>query len=763
MKKIKRFLLGLAPISAAILPTIAISAGCAQGPEAPNIESDEIKKAKEGLNGEIQKLNELIQNHPTSDHENYRSINEIANSALNDAKAIYGKNGATKAEIAKQVEKVKNTFLVVKNALETVVAQIRKEFYVNWKDYNNFLKSEAKNVKTKRLAIDKEKDKDKKEKLTAEFTTFIKSLNEKAKPKLDKVIETYNKLQKGQSSFDIQTVRIFHSNDEHGRIKQDWGKYNNFAGMVGFSKSLSTMKNSYDLLLSAGDLIQGLPFSDSDHGKTITQIAAKMGYAAIAVGNHEFDFGLDHTLELDKLIAPTGTRFLSANVRYKKDANLLPAALKDKAGQRPYTPYLIKELANGLKVALIGITTPDSAYTSHPKNSVNVDFIDPVEATKEVLAEIKEKHPEVNFTIALTHLGVGRNVKEWESTYLADNVPELDLILDGHSHTKYDLQPQNESLISQTECYTKYLGDIVVDFDKKEGKIIKNAEVLKDIDQILIEEANSTLDKDIQALIDNLQKVFNVEYSQNAFKINVNLTNVAPVTVDGNEYWIGRTKQSTLGMFSAEAIAWNFYEAKKAEISGLSEKNIIGLQNGGGIRADLTLDAPGVEKQLIRENVLAVSPFGNMVEAVKVKGSVLLETIKHGLSKIKTGAYAQWSGNLKMTVNVKKVNGKTVHEVDEDSIYIGGTPLDLNADYYIVANDFMIAGGDGYDMLNYSKHPDKASQAYQNDSLFETFIGYGKHLNELAGNPSLEDEPFAREMSEYGQADILDFITYKNS
>ncbi|MGV2393491.1 UNVERIFIED_CONTAM: hypothetical protein O8I53_11365 [Campylobacter lari] len=69
-----------------------------------------------------------------------------------------------------------------------------------------------------------------------------------------------------------------------------------------------------DLILSAGDMIQGLPMNNQDKGATMANIANQIGYTAIAIGNHEFDYGLDTILEREKENTQKGTPFLSANV-----------------------------------------------------------------------------------------------------------------------------------------------------------------------------------------------------------------------------------------------------------------------------------------------------------------------------------------------------------------------------------------------------------------------------------------------------------------
>nr|WP_307928205.1 hypothetical protein [Mycoplasmopsis bovis] len=134
-----------------------------------------------------------------------------------------------------------------------------------------------------------------------------------------------------------------------------------------------------DLLLSAGDLIQGLPLSDSDKGLTISKVAKEMKYQAVAIGNHEFDYGLEHMFNIEKQTA--GMPFLSANIVWNDKAVAEKVKTKDGKlavkNEQVFTPYIIKTLESGIKVGIMGITTPDTQWTSNPKNSVHVTFLGP--------------------------------------------------------------------------------------------------------------------------------------------------------------------------------------------------------------------------------------------------------------------------------------------------------------------------------------------------------------------------------------------------
>lgn len=101
------------------------------------------------------------------------------------------------------------------------------------------------------------------------------------------------------------------------------------------------------LFVDAGDMFQGLPYANLEKGKSVIPLANLAGYDAMAVGNHEFDFGSDNLMEISKQIK---FPMLSANI-YKDGKQVFPS-------------YIVKEIG-GLKVGVFGISTPETAFKTH--------------------------------------------------------------------------------------------------------------------------------------------------------------------------------------------------------------------------------------------------------------------------------------------------------------------------------------------------------------------------------------------------------------
>lgn len=645
-------------------------------------------------------------------------------------------------------------------------SEIRKKYFENNEKYNKEIANFAKKLEDLNKKLKDEKEETKKHQLEqAIFGLYFQS-----KKTLDPLVKEYNylfrKLREAENAENsrLKTIKIFHSNDEHGRLEFDAGKYSKFIGMIDFSKYLAD-KNK-DLLLSAGDLIQGLPLSDSDKGQTIAQIARFAGYDTVAVGNHEFDYGLGHLLKLNKEISEpktgTSTPFISANIYYKdyQKSDRKPENYdQTKVGKRVFKPYIIKKLVGGIKVAVFGITTPDTVFTSRPSNSELVEFRDPVESANQVISEIKAENPDINFIVAVTHLGTGRNEKKWTSEFLSQNSDsELDLIIDGHSHTYVEINKKaaenRDVYITQTSHYTKFLGDIDLVFDTKTGKITEVHQVMRDINQI--ELYNRDLpSKLVQKLRDNFDKEGKVVVftSPGEFKHTISQK------IGGEDFWVGRLKPTSLGVIAADTVAWGFTKEEPWKThtnweSG-SLDNTIGIYNSGGLRSNYE------KGEITKEKALSVSPFGDLITAVRTKGDVVIQALKHGLSRGRSGGFAQVSSNVSYNVRVeKKLDDKTKKEEyfwipDEKSFKINNKTIDPEKYYYIATNDFILDGGDGYKMLDKKDQKNKITLAFEGSKFIDSLIEFAKLTTDESKKVQLKKEKFERPLTEY-----LDEKTY---
>ncbi len=426
------------------------------------------------------------------------------------------------------------------------------------------------------------------------------------------------------------TLRILYLNDFHGFAEpyKPLGSEEALGGMTYLAARVKALRQEKpSLLLAAGDMIQGDNWANLFQSRSVIELMNAMKFDAMVLGNHEFDFG---QAVLKKRLAEARFPVLAANVQ----------------GVKGVKPYIIKKVA-GVKVAVVGLTTPDTAVSTHPRNVVGLKFLTPEETLPKYLQKLKGQ---ADIVILLTHLGYA------EDRELAAKFPSVALIVGGHSHTKL-LEPTviGQTVVVQAWEHAKALG--VIDLTIKDGKVLKADGRLEDIKPVAGGEDPPTLKivKKYQAKVD---AVLNEKIG------------VALVDLDAEK---ARTAETRLGNLIADII--------RARAG--AEAAII---NGGGVRTSIN------KGEITRKQVYAVLPFDNYIVAIRLNGRQLKETLEHAVSARETyaGRFPQVSG-LTFTYNPAAPPGSRIREVT-----VGGQPLDLDKTYTVATNDFLAAGGDGF-------------------------------------------------------------------
>ncbi len=436
------------------------------------------------------------------------------------------------------------------------------------------------------------------------------------------------------------SITILHTNDTHSKI--DEGKYDG----MGFAKVAEKVnavraENPNTLLLDGGDILHGTTFATLEEGASTLKIMNAMKYDAMTAGNHDFNYGSEHLVELSK---DATFPILGANVKKADGSPLL--------GE-----YVIKEF-DGVKVAIFGISSPETVYKTHPDNVKGLTFEDPIETAK---AMVKELDGKADVLVALTHIGLDDETLV-KSSDLANAVPELDIIIDGHSHS--DLPEGllvNGVLIAQTGEYTKNVG--IINLTVEDGKVIsKTASHYTKEDS-----ADKEGDAVITALIDDIK----AEQS----KITSVVLSSTKTVLDGERDQV-RAGETNLGNLIADAM---LYETG-ADIA---------LTNGGGIRASIQVG------DITKGDVITVLPFSNYIVTKDVKGSDIKAAIENGVDSYPgtKGAFPHVAG-ISYTIDANLPAGARVTALTMD-----GITLDMNKTYTLATNNFMAAGGDGYTMF----------------------------------------------------------------
>jgi 2',3'-cyclic-nucleotide 2'-phosphodiesterase (5'-nucleotidase family) len=467
-------------------------------------------------------------------------------------------------------------------------------------------------------------------------------------------------------------ITLLHTNDMHARAVEAASGEMGFAKIAGIIDSYKS-KNANTLVIDAGDAIHGTTFATLVNGESVVDVMNKMGYDVMAPGNHEFNYGYKKLLELaSKLTFP----MISANVKAADDSRL-------------FEPYIIK-VVDGVKIGIFGLTTPETAYKTHPKNVEGITFTDPAKEAQLIVDELKDK---TDVIVAVGHLGVDKSSVD-TSLKVAQEVAGIDIFVDGHSHTVLEdgLAADNGTLIVSAGEYTKYVG--VVDLWVDNGKVMKKQATL--IDQA--EAAQFAPDVDVAALVASVQK------SQEA--ILAEEVGETAVLLEGAREKV-RTGETNLGNLLADALL---------DVTGADAA----LTNGGGIRSSIEAG------KITKGEIITVLPFGNQIVTVKVTGADIKAALENGVSDYPNakGAFPHVAG-LTFKIDPAAVKGDRVH-----TVMAGGKALDEKAVYTLATNDFLAAGGDEYTM--FSKYP----QAGMYGALDEALITYIKKLGKA--NPTVE-------------------------
>ena len=442
---------------------------------------------------------------------------------------------------------------------------------------------------------------------------------------------------------------IFHTNDMHSRI-QDTDDNKHSIGLAELAAAVKTAKaqNPATLWLDAGDTFHGMPIITISRGESMVPLMNAAGYDAMTAGNHDFNYG---SAQLERLAKQLKFPILDANVVRKSN------------GKRLFKPYKIFKL-NGIKVGVFGLSTPETAFKTNPKNVTEVEFLNPVEVSKEM---IKVLRPKCDVLIALMHMGVDAS-SEFTSERIARETDGIDLIVDGHSHTVLTEGIRvKDTLIVQTGCYEHFLGKATIAVE--DHKIISKKSELLDADEIRA--INPVPDKQILAVLKDVNAKAEVLLNEVVAHSDKELS---------SERLLVRRNESELGNLTADAFRW-------------AAKSDIAIINGGGLRADLP------KGDVRKRDIMAIFPFGNTLRVAEVKGSVIRAMLEHSVEYYPAsfGGFLDVSG-LTFSYDPTQPGGHRVKEIS-----IGGHPLDENKNYTIALADFQTYGGDDYTMLKGAK------------------------------------------------------------
>ncbi|WP_261834989.1 bifunctional UDP-sugar hydrolase/5'-nucleotidase UshA [Vibrio ishigakensis] len=498
-----------------------------------------------------------------------------------------------------------------------------------------------------------------------------------------------------------EQITILHTNDHHGRFwPNKYGEY----GLAARKTLVDSIRTEVEaeggvvLMLSGGDINTGVPESDLLDAEPDFKGMSLLGYDAMALGNHEFDNPLT---VLQKQQQWADFPMLSANIY---DAN---------TQQRKFQPYEIFE-RNGLKIAVVGLTTEDTAKIGNPEYIKGLEFRDPKPEAKKVLEKL-EASEQPDITIALTHMGHYQDGNHGGNApgdvALARYLPEgsLDMIIGGHSQepvcmegpnlVKKQFKPgddckpdqQNGTWIMQAYEWGKYVGR--ADYEYKNGELeLKSYKLIPINLTTKVEQDGETKRVVVGETIaedQGMVELLTPYQKQGEEQLNVQIAE-SNGKLEGDRNVV-RFKQTNLGRLIATA----HMKRAKADFA---------VMNSGGVRDSIAGGA------ITYKDVLKVQPFGNTLTYVDMSGNEVLQYLKEvGAKPTDSGSFAQFAG-VSMKVTPEGVK----------EIKIQGKPLNINQNYRFTVPSFNAAGGDGYPKVN--QHPGYVDTGFVDAEVLKEYL-----------------------------------------
>lgn len=313
----------------------------------------------------------------------------------------------------------------------------------------------------------------------------------------------------------VKKVDVMFLHDTHSHLNEFLTVENGEPKTVGGFAKIKTLideqkeKNPETLLLDAGDFSMGTLIQTvyEEEAAELRMLGA-MGFDALTLGNHEFDYhaeGLANMLESAKASKDPLPKIVVCNVDWDsmksagltQDQQLLYDAFEDFGIE----DYIVTE-KNGVRIAVLGVFGIDSLACAP---NCPLEFKDPVEAVRETVAQIREKE-EADMIVCVSHSGTMEDEEKSEDEILAKNVPELDLIISGHTHTKLeDPIIHGDTHIVSAEEYGKYLGSLTMT-QKSDGRWEMERHEFMEVDETVAK------DEETQKKIDSFDSLVNEKY-----------------------------------------------------------------------------------------------------------------------------------------------------------------------------------------------------------------------------------------------------------
>ncbi|ECN5178251.1 bifunctional UDP-sugar hydrolase/5'-nucleotidase [Salmonella enterica subsp. enterica serovar Enteritidis] len=513
-------------------------------------------------------------------------------------------------------------------------------------------------------------------------------------------------------------ITILHTNDHHGHFwRSEYGEYGLAAQktLVDSIRKEVAQEGGSVLLLSGGDINTGVPESDLQDVEPDFRGMNLIGYDAMAVGNHEFDNPLTVLRQQEKWAK---FPFLSANI-YQKST-----------GERLFKPWAIFTRQD-IKIAVIGLTTDDTAKIGNPEYFTDIEFRKPAEEAKVVIQELNmNEKPDV--IIATTHMGHYDNGDHGSNApgdvEMARSLPagSLAMIVGGHSQDPVCMASENKKQVNYvpgTPCapdkqngiwivqaheWGKYVGRADFEFRNGEMKMVNYQLIPVNLKKkVTWDNGKSERVLYTPEIAENPQMLLLLTPFQNKGKAQL-------------EVKIG----SVNGLLEGDRSKVRFVQTNMGRVilaAQIARTGAdFGVMSGGGIRDSIEAG------DITYKSVLKVQPFGNIVVYADMSGKEVVDYLT-AVAQMKpdSGAYPQFAN-----VSFVAKEGKLTE------LKIKGEPVDPAKTYRMATLSFNATGGDGYPRID--NKPGYVNTGFIDAEVLKEFIQQNSPLDAAAFTPKGE-------------------------
>ncbi|EAM6532163.1 bifunctional UDP-sugar hydrolase/5'-nucleotidase [Salmonella enterica] len=513
-------------------------------------------------------------------------------------------------------------------------------------------------------------------------------------------------------------ITILHTNDHHGHFwRSEYGEYGLAAQktLVDSIRKAVAQEGGSVLLLSGGDINTGVPESDLQDAEPDFRGMNLIGYDAMTVGNHEFDNPLTVLRQQEKWAT---FPFLSANI-YQKST-----------GERLFKPWAIFTRQD-IKIAVIGLTTDDTAKIGNPEYFTDIEFRKPAEEAKVVIQELNmNEKPDV--IIATTHMGHYDNGDHGSNApgdvEMARSLPagSLAMIVGGHSQDPVCMASENKKQVNYvpgTPCapdkqngiwivqaheWGKYVGRADFEFHNGEMKMVNYQLIPVNLKRKV------TWDNGKSERV-----LYTPEIAENPHMLSL----LTPFQNKGKaqlEVKIG----SVNGLLEGDRSKVRFVQTNMGRVilaAQIARTGAdFGVMSGGGIRDSIEAG------DITYKSVLKVQPFGNIVVYAGMSGKEVVDYLT-AVAQMKpdSGAYPQFAN-----VSFVAKEGKLT------DLKIKGEPVDPAKTYRMATLSFNATGGDGYPRID--NKPGYVNTGFIDAEVLKEFIQQNSPLDAAAFTPKGE-------------------------